>query len=159
MTEIIGYDYDTILADGSDNITQTLMTLLNQYPGMESETAKYIDFQLLDTVSGIAMFPSPSVAILTENESITGRVRQTCSYGFTVVYRTRTSNPNKERVKEWLDNLGRWIEKTEYPKLNGGKEFVKIARTTQAYLYGTTEDKAEDWAISLQATYSNEFDK
>lgn len=162
--KILRYDYDVVSEDGSDNLTATLMDLLNEYPLLP--TAQVIEFQLLDTTKGIAMFPNPSVAILTEETDVTGHVTQNCAYAFTVVYRTRATS-GKEKVKEWLDNLGRWLEQQEisgykiekYPKLKGDMEFQKIARTTQSYLYGNTEDKAEDWAISLQATYRNEYDK
>lgn len=165
--KILRYDFDTLSADGSDNLTQTLRNLLNEYPFLSRRDI--IEFQVLDTTKGIAMFPNPSVAILTEKEDVIGHVTQTCAYAFTVVYRTRSTN--KEYVKEWLDNLGRWLEKQainkddyeykleRYPALAEGKEFIKIARSTQSYLYGTTEDKADDWAISMQATYRNEFDR
>ena len=158
--KILRYDYDTVASDGSDNVTKTLLALLNSYPGMSDGIAnsRNIEFQLLDTNKGIAMFPNPSVAILTEKEDITGHVAQTCAYAFTVVFRTRINASGKEVVKEWLDNLGRWLEKISYPELSFG-EFKKIKRTTQSYKYGESEDKAEDWAISLQATYTNEFDK
>lgn len=152
--KILRYDYDVVSEDGSDNITKTLLEILNSYPQLDGE----IDFQTLDTTKGIAMFPNPAVAILTEKESITGHVNQMCAYAFTVVYRTRDAS-RKAKIKEWLDNLGRWIEQIEYPPLSGDRSFVKISRTTQAYLYGTTDDKADDWAISLQATYRNEYDK
>lgn len=155
--DILRYDYDTISEDGSDNLTQKLLEILNSYPELELNT--HIEFQVLDTNKGIAMFANPSVAVLDERESITGHISQTCAYDFTVVYRTRVNASGKERIKEWLDNLGRWIERIEYPALSCGKKFEKISRTMQASLYGTTEDKAEDWSISLQATYTNEFDK
>lgn len=155
MGDILRFDYDIVTADGSDNLTQAIMKLLNEFPQLDGE----IEFQTLDTTKGKAMFPNPSVAILLENESVTGHVTQRCAYAFTVVYRTRTTATNKEKIKEWLDNLGRWLEHTEYPVLEGEKEFRKIERTSQSYLYGETTDKAQDWAISLQATYTNEFDR
>lgn len=153
--EILGYDYDAIANDGQDNITTALLTILNEYPALMA--GEKITFQSLSASGGIAMFANPAVAILTENESVTGHVRQTCAYAFTVVYRTKITN--RQYVKEWLDNLGRWIEKQELPLLTDGREFLKIARQTQGYLYNTTDDKAEDWAISLQATYRHEFDR
>lgn len=158
--KIIGYDLD------NDSVTDALMDLLNSYPDLGRD---YIDFQRLDTGEGIAMFPSPNAAILSEKESVTGHVTQTCAYAFTIVFRTRTDD--KENVKEWLDKLGRWLERQEikidgepyklesYPELSDGREFKAIKRMTQAALYSITDDKAEDWSISLQATYQNEFDR
>jgi len=164
--KILGYDYSMPYADGTDNVTTALRELLNSYP--ELSTSDEITFSVLDTDSGKAMFPTSSVAILNEIEDVTGHVEQTCVYPFMVIYRVSGLTENrKANVKEWLDNLGRWLEKQEvngnviesYPTLTKGKEFTKIARTSQGYLYNTSEDKVEDWAISIQATYTNEFDR
>ena len=81
--KILRYDFDTLSADGSDNLTQTLRNLLNEYPFLSSRDI--IEFQVLDTTKGIAMFPNPSVAILTEKEDVIGHVTQTCAYAFTVM--------------------------------------------------------------------------
>lgn len=167
--KVIRYDFDTISEDGSDNLTTTIMKLLNAYPRLKDD--EIIEFQILDTSKGVAMFPSSSVAILSERVDITDHVEQTCSYGFLVVSRIKSSSANKKERKEWLDDLGRWLEKQEikvgdeihklvnYPQLEGDKEFISFKRSTQSYLYGTTEDKSEDWAISISATYRNEYDK
>lgn len=164
--KILGYDYSMPYADGTDNITRALRELLNSYP--ELSASDEITFSVLNADSGKAMFPISSVAILSEKEDITGHVEQTCVYPFMVIYRTSGLTENrKANVKEWLDNLGRWLEKQEvkgnilnnYPALTGDMEFKKIARTSQGYLYNTNEDKVEDWAISIQATYTNEFDR
>ena len=167
---IIGYDLNTPAKDGMDNITTALRELLNKYPslGINDE----ITFQVLDATTGKAMFPTSSVAIIQEVEDVTEHVTQTCIYSFLVVYRASGLNENKKaNVKEWLDNLGRWLQKEtisingtdyklkSYPTLTSNREFTKIARTSQSYLYNTTEDKSEDWAISIQATYTNEFDR
>lgn len=164
--KILGYDYSMPYADGTDNVTTALRELLNSYP--ELSASDEITFSVLDTDSGKAMFPASSVAILKEIEDVTGHVAQTCIYPFIVLYRTSGLTENrKAAVKEWLDNLGRWIEKQEvngnklesYPVLSGNREIKKIARTSQSYLYNTNEDKVEDWAISIQAIYTNEFDR
>lgn len=169
--EIVRYDFDAVSADGSDNLTLTLKALINDYPGLEQTPFDEIEFQRLDTTEGFAMFPTQGVSILTERVDVTAHVKQKCAYPFLVVYRTRQSSSNKERIKEWLDNLGRWLERQSveidgetyklsgYPALAEGMEFDKISRTSQCHLYGTTDDKAEDWAISIQAVYYNEFDK
>lgn len=167
--KIVGYDYSIPRADGMDNVTTALRELLNSYPGLSSTDE--ITFSVLETDSGKAMFPTSSVAILNEKKDITSHVTQTCIYPFLLVYRTSGLSENrKANVKEWLDTLGKWLEKQkvtidnveyqldDYPDLTGDREFTKIARTSQSHLYNTTEDKVEDWAISIQATYKNEYD-
>lgn len=169
--EIIRYDFDTLAADGNDTVTDTLLNILNEYPGLYQVPSDEITFQILDTVSGIAMFPTPNIAIISEKKDITGHVIQKCVCAFTVVYRTRIGAYGKEQIKEWLDNLGRWLDKQPikidgvehvidaYPKIDDAKTIDIIQRTTQGYLNNTTTDKAEDWAISMQMIYINEFDR
>ena len=62
--KILRYDFDVLSEDGSDNLTQTLRDLLNEYPFLSSRDI--IEFQVLDTTKGIAMFPNPSVATLPQ---------------------------------------------------------------------------------------------
>lgn len=167
--KIVGYDYTMPYADGTDNVTTALMNLLNSYPGLDENDE--ITFSTLEVNSGKAMFPVSSVMILSEKKSITGHVTQTCAYPFVLIYRASgISEIRKAKIKEWLDNLGRWLSMqpvninnevyklNSYPELSGEREFEKISSTSQGYLYGVTEDKAEDWAISIQATYKNEYD-
>ena len=167
--KIVGYDYTMPYADGSDNITIALKQLLNSYPGLNSNDE--ITFAVLENTSGKAMFPTSSVVILTEKKSITGHVKQTCAYPILLIYRASGLSENKKvKIKEWLDKLGRWLEKQpieidgslhrlgSYPKLTGEQQFEKISATSQGYLYAVTEDKVEDWAISIQAAYINEYD-
>lgn len=164
--KILGYDFNIPSQDGTDNVTTALRELLNSFPLLEDD--EEIAYNTLENDSGIGMFPTSSVAILTEKESVTGHVTQVCAYPFVVVARSKGLNENrKANQKEWLDDLGRWLEKQEvkgyklekYPYLTETKKFEKISRASQSYLYGTGEDKSEDWAISIQATYKNEFDR
>jgi hypothetical protein len=72
-------------------------------------------------------------------------------------------------VKEWLDTLGRWLEKqvvkvngqeeqlTEYPPLTGTRQFTTIRRMSGGYLDSTNENKSENWAIYINARYTNIF--
>ena len=95
--------------DGYDLITNALMSLVNQYPGMED--GEEFSFAELDDDEGIAIFPSTGSFIYDERESITGHVVQMCQYPFTVVYRASGLNQKRKiNAKEWLDTFGRWIE-------------------------------------------------
>lgn len=156
--------------DGSDVITDALRHLLNQFPGLES--GKEITFSYLEDKSGISIYPTSGAIIETEREFITGHVVQTCLYPFFVIYRAYSLSENsKATVKEWLDNLGRWLERQEitvngtnykldrYPALTGNREILSIERKTPGYLDGTNENGSEDWAISISLRYSNEFDR
>lgn len=156
--------------DGYDVLTTSLLELLNQFPGLDD--GEKIAFSVLDEESGIGMLPISGAVIETEKEGITGHVRQVCLYPFYIVYRASgLSESRKANVKEWLDNLGKWLEKqpitmndqkyvlSEYPTLSGNREFLSISRQTPGYLDGTNENKSEDWVIHISARYKNEYDK
>lgn len=156
--------------DGYEVITTALMELINQYPRLSGKDK--ITFSMLDENSGKAMFPVTGAVIDTEKEDITGHVTQKCLYPFYVIYRAAGLSENrKAAVKEWLDCLGRWLERQkvtidgteyqleEYPPLTGNRKFLSISRQTPAYLDATNENKREDWAISISARYQNEYDK
>jgi len=155
--------------DGYDVITTALRTLINQYPGLDAE--EEISFSMLDEDFGKAMFPQSGAVIETEKTNIVGHVTQTCLYPFYIVCRVAgLSEDKKAEKKEWLDGLGRWLERQkimlngtehrleEYPPLTGDRKFLTISRQSPAYLDGINENKSEDWAILISARYKNEYD-
>lgn len=156
--------------DGYEALTTAIRTLLNQYPGLSD--GDEIAFAVLTEESGKAMFPVSGAIIETEKTSVTGRVAQVCLYPFYVLYRASgLSESRKAAVTEWLNDLGRWLEKqtitvngesytiTDYPELTGNRTILEIERTTPAYLDSTETNKAENWAIALSVRYRNVFQK
>ena len=155
--------------DGQEVVSTALMDLINEYPGLTQ--GEYIQYATLGDSKGKAVFPTSGSAIKKEIKDVTGHVEQTCDYPFIVIYRASgLSESRKEKVKEWLDNLGRWLEKQpiivngkeyqldEYPALTRGRKFKLIQRVSPSYLDSINEDKAENWAINITATYTNEYD-
>ena len=156
--------------DGFDAITPAIRSLLNEYPGLSD--GDEITFAVLADDKGKAMFPVSGAIIETEKTSVTGRVTQVCLYPFFVIYRgSGLSESRKAAVKEWLDDLGKWLEKqpitingetrtiTDYPGLTGNRTILEIERTSPAYLESTETNKAENWAISLSVRYRNVYQK
>lgn len=166
MAEEKQVKYDT---DGYEVITTAIRTLLNQYPGLDEN--EEIAFSILNEDSEIAMFPKSGAVVESEKTNILGRVKQNCLYPFYVVCRVAgLSEDKKAEKKEWLDNLGKWLERQEitldgtkyrlkeYPVLTGNREFLSIYRESPAYLDGINENKSEDWAVLIAAKYRNEYD-
>lgn len=156
--------------DGYDVITDALLTLINQYPALEDTDC--ITFSTLGEECGKSMYAVSGAIVESTKENIIGHVTQVCLYPFYIIYReSGLTEQNKVKVKEWLDNLGKWLEKkeitvrdekyqlTEYPTLTGERKFLKISRQTPSYLNEATENMTEDWAISISAQYQYEYDK
>lgn len=154
--------------DGYEVLTSALVELLNDYPALDS--GDKINFAVLNEDCGKAMFATSGAIIERQTKDILGNVSQMCLYPFYVIYRVGALSENqKVKVKEWLDNLGRWLEKQritvgqqdytleEYPALTGNRKIVEIKRQTPAYLYSINENNTEDWAVSIQTRYRNEF--
>lgn len=156
--------------DGYEAVTSALRELLNQYPALSSNDE--IAFSTLGEDSGKAMFPISGAVIETEKRTITGKVTEVCLYPFYIIYRGAGLSENrKASVKEWLDNLGKWLEQkkvlissTEYqleelPPLTDGRKFLSISRQTPAYLDTVNDNQSENWAIYISARYQYEYQK
>ena len=158
-------EYDV---EGYDILTTALMDLLNDYPALsEGETIK---FNTLNENSGKAMFPVSGSIIERKNRDILGRTTEICNYPFYVICRYGHLNESRKvNMKEWLDNLGRWLEKQtikvgdmehtliDYPYLTGNREIIEIRRTTPATLNAINDNNTEDWAITITARYRNQY--
>lgn len=157
--------------DGSDAVSKVLLDLLNQFPGLSGQNR--ILFSTLSDASGIGFFPVSGAAIQKQKTDITGHVMQVCQYPFNVIYRAAPkSEMQRIRIKEFLDTLGKWLEKQPielnskeyqldaYPVMASGNRIIKtISRTSPGYLNSAYQDGVEDWLIALRLDYNNEFDK
>ena len=154
--------------EGYDVLTTAIRELVARYPGLSA--GDEITFSVLGEDSGKALFPVSGAVIERERPSVTGKVRQVCNYPFYVIYRAAGLSENrKAAVKEWLDNLGRWLERQtvtirgeahtldKYPTLTGGRKILRIERKTPAHLDSIEQNNAENWAIYITARYENEF--
>ena len=150
-----------------DIVTNALVDLLNQYPMLDNETITFGD---VSADYGKAMFPSSGAIVVSEIRDILGNREQTCNYPFVVLYRAGAMTAtNKISAKEWLDQLGRWLEKqpitvdgetyqiAEYPTLSENRKFTQISRTTPATLNDILTNNVEEWAISITAQYRNKI--
>ena len=157
--------------DGSEAVTTALLDLLNSFPGLKPD--ERILFSTVPEDGGIGFFPTSGAVYLRNDEDITGHVKQACQYPFSVVYRSGAkSEAQRLRIKEFLDTLGKWLERqpvtvnqsvcqlTKYPALaSGNREIQSISRTNPAHLNAAYPDGTEDWVISGALNYKNEFDK
>lgn len=157
--------------DGADAMSSVLLGLLNQFPGL-IDGNKIVVFTMMTETSGIGFYPVSGPAVQNDNEDVTGHVKQVCVYPFSVVYRSAPkSEKQRIRIKEFLDALGRWLERqpvvisdveqqlTSYPTLTTGRRIKSISRTSPAYLNAAYQDGIEDWIIGAQMIYENEFDR
>lgn len=158
-----GYDID-----GYEYITTALLSLLNNYPGLlEGDSIK---FGNPDEDNGKAMIPVSGGIIVSEKKDIMGTVTQVCNYPFYVVYRSGAMSDHMQiNTKEWLDNLGRWLERqsinidnvkyklTGYPDLTGNRKIKRIERQSPAFLETYQDGQIENWSIFISAEYENVF--
>lgn len=153
---------------GSEIISTALLELINEFPALNGKTVK---FSTLEDKSGLGFFPTSGAAILSRKESVTGRVRLECAYPFNVIYRAAVkSETQKLSVKEFLDALGKWLERQqiivsgnaeqlhEYPELDEGRIITSMARSTPAHCNAAYQDGVEDWLISILVRYKYEYD-
>jgi hypothetical protein len=156
--------------DGYDILTDALKTLLNQYPGLEA--GEKIKFTTLKEDSGIAFEPVSGAVIYSSKKYITGLTDQLCDYPFYIIYRTALdSQESKIDIKEFLDNMGKWLEKQpvaidntdykldQYPPLKNGRTIEEITRTSPSYPEELQENGVQDWVIGMTLRYRYKFKK
>lgn len=156
--------------DGYEAVTNALLFLLNNYPGLYPD--ERVEFATLSEDGGVAIFPGNGAAIQNERVDITDHVTQTCAYPFAIVFRTGGLTASRRAsLKEWLDTVGRWLEKQPvhvngkydiiavYPPLTGGREITNITRVSPSYLDNKNDDGVEDWVINMTVSYKNEYDR
>ncbi len=160
--KFIGYDLD-----GEEILSKVLIELIDGFAA-----GKKITFSSLDKNSGFTVYPILGAAILSEKTDICGTVIQRCQYPFAIVYRQSPKlESQKIRIKELLDNLGRYLEGqsvtvegeemklSAYPKLTDGRNIYAIRRETSAYVEETEESGAQDWIIQMNLKYYNTFER
>lgn len=154
--------------EGYEVVTSAIIDLINDYPGLDNNDK--FAFGKMPESGGKAVYPVSGSVIESTRRDILGSVEQTCVYPIYAYYRAGSlSESRKQAVKEWLDNLGRWLEKQpvtiagteykldEYPELTGNRRFLTIQRTSPAALIDVNSNNTEDWAISLNVRYKNSF--
>jgi len=154
-------------ATGYELLTKAIKTLLNQFPGLDSQK---IYFEELEEESGIAFSADAGALVMSERRSITDHVTQICQYPFFVVYRTTATREfQKLNVAAFLDTIGKWICKepvdlngieyrlTSYPELSEGRKITRITRNNP---YGNVpnENRSQDWVLPVSVQYTYEFD-
>ena len=136
----------------------------------DTETGEVFKFSTLKEDDGMAFYPVSGAVIAQEKKSVTGKVNQLCNYPFYIVYRTSRDSPNmKADIKEFLDSVGKWLERqtvvidgekhklTSYPTLTDERKIEEITRITPSYLDKTYENNVQDWVISMSLKYRNVF--
>ncbi len=154
--------------EGTEAITNALLSLVNTYPGLKAGDG--FQFSTLSEDRGRAFFPSAGAVIDNEVKDILGRVHQTCVYHFALVTRAKgLTEARRIATKEWLDKLGRWLNRQpveingigyaleNYPALTGGRILRELKLTVPAHLDGVGENGAEDWVCQVEARYTNDF--
>lgn len=165
MEKEVKYD-----VDGSDVMSKVLLELLNQCPALGG---RHIAFATLGEDEGLACFPGVGAAIKSEKENICGEVLQVCSYPFDLVLRgAPKTETQRMRSKELLDTIGKWMEQQpilannewhkleDYPELAGNSREIRvITRTAPAHLNAVYTNGTEDWLLSGNLEYKNEFSR
>lgn len=158
-----------ISVDGSgfEVVKSAVVTLLNQFPGLEGQIISYMG---LDENSGISVEPESGALVYTEKKDITGNVTQVCQFPFFVVYRSGASNEyQKFKVSDFLDALGTWLSREpvaigdtvetlkEYPAISGNRKITSIVRFN-SYALAPNTNNTQDWVLPVTVNYTHEFE-
>ena len=157
----------SIDGSGFEAVKSAVVTLLNQYPGLEGQIISYMG---LDESGGISVEPESGALVYTESKDITGNVKQVCQFPFFVVYRSGASNEyQKFKVSDFLDALGTWLAREpvaigdemkilkDYPAISGNRKITSIARFN-SYALAPNPNNTQDWVLPVTVNYTHEFE-
>lgn len=150
--QVVAYD-----TRGAEQLTKPFLALLNSYPDlMEDEKIVFGDGS---QESGIALYPVSSALVLTRTDDITGWRVDECQYMAYLIYKvSRDSGANRISIKDFLDDIGRWIEDQDYSGMSQEVKVTNISRQTASYLDSTEESGVENWAIQLLLEYTRTYE-
>lgn len=153
----------SIDGSGFSVLKDAVMSLLNQYPGLNGRIVTYMG---LREDSGISMEPESGALVFSETTDIIGNVKQVCQFPFFVVYRSGASNEHQKlSVSDFLDSLGSWIAKEpcdendllpEYPVMTGNRKITNIVRFN-SYALTPNQNNTQDWVLPVTVNYTHEF--
>lgn len=155
---------------GFGSLTTAIREIVNRFPRGDGETQGEILFASLGEDGGAAIYPGSGAVIEEERTSITGKVRQVCRYDFVVGVRLAAPREKtRVSIKDWLDDLGRWLEGQavevngesckldSYPTMTDGRRLLGFSRLSASYMDVPTEDHVETWLVALTARYENVY--
>ena len=153
---------------GFEVLKDAILTLINEYPGLNG---RIVTFGGLTEDSGISVEPESGALVYVQQNDIIGGVHQQCQFPFFVVRRGETTSEyQKLRVTEFLDDLGSWLcrepvtingteyQLSEYPQLTGGRKITAIVRSN-SYGLAPNENKTQDWVLPVTVNYTHDFMK
>ncbi len=155
-------------AGGTEPLKYAVMSLVNQFPGLNG---RVISYQGLTEDGGISVEPESGTLVYAETTDILGTTRQACQFPFVVVYRSGGSSEyQKMGVTQFLDNLGAWLCRepvnaggeeypiAEYPEVSGNRKITGIVRFN-TFATEKNENQTQDWVLPVIVNYTHEFQK
>lgn len=154
-------------ADGYQVLTNAVLDLLGNYPGLNGQE---ILFEELGAEDGLAFSADSGALVMSERRSITDHVFQQCQFPIFIVLRMNSTREyQKLQAQAFLDTLGKWLCKepvlidgvehrlSQFPKLAGNRKITRITRSN-SYGLDPGEDGVQNWMLPVSVEYTNEFD-
>ena len=137
----------------SDKLTPILLRLLNSYPDLDP--GERIIFADGSQEQGIYMITICSAVIVNEYHDIVGNYQKDCQYPFYISYAVgKDSTGSRVSIKEFLDDLGIWLEGQDLSEMLTVSEEAKLERQTPAFLEDVSEAGIERWSIYINLFYT-----
>lgn len=135
-----------------DILSKALLLMINQFPDMPENVAA--SYQYIDDDNSLGVFSMKGAVKLTEYLCMPDEEKFDGQFPFFILFRCKPSNTMQRINKQdFLDKLGEWLEKQEYPPLSGGRTITEIARTTTTSLAGRFENGMEEYQCNFNLIY------
>lgn len=145
-------EFEILSIEEQKLISRALLEVVNRFPELkEGMTASY---QFLSDKDPLAVFSMQGAVKLEEYLCLPGDESFDGQFPFFIRYRSKPSNtPQRMARQAFLDNLGEWLERQEYPPLTNGRTITEIKRTSTTFQAERLENGMEDYQLNFNLIY------
>lgn len=131
-------------------MSEALLEIINQFP----EIKKKVSYQYISDSDPIGVFSMQGAVKTEEYLCMPDEEVFDGQYPFYILYRCKPSNtPQRISKQDFLDRLGEWLEKQEYPTLTGNRTITEIRRTSTSFLEGRYDNGFEEYQCNFNLIY------
>lgn len=133
-------------------ISKAVLELVNCFPDMPKGVK--VEYQYISDSAPIAVFSMQGAVKMEEYLGFPGEEKFDGQFPFFMLFRCKpTSTQQRIQKQNFLDKLGEWLEKQEYPSMTGNRTITEIKRTSTTFLSGREENGTEEYQCNFNLIY------
>lgn len=146
-------EFEALSIEEQELISKAVLELINHFQDIPKGIKA--GYQLISEKEPLAVFSMQGAVKLEEYLCLPGEESFDGQFPFFVRYRCKSTSTTQRMEKQnFLDKLGEWLEKQQYPALTGNRTITEIKRTSTSFLADRGVDGTEDYQCNFNLIYA-----